>query len=38
MNALHLIVLGGMLVMTGLALLVRALRPAPPRLSTSWHS
>ena len=33
MNALQLIVLGGMLVMTGLALLVRALRPAPPRLS-----
>ena len=34
MSALQLIAAGGMLVLTGLALLVRALRPAPPRLAT----
>jgi len=33
-NALQLIALGGMSVLAGLALLVRALRPAPPRLAT----
>ncbi len=34
MSALQLIAAGGMLVLTGLGLLVRALRPAPPRLGT----
>jgi len=33
-NALQLIALGGMCVLAGLALLVAALRPAPPRLAT----
>jgi len=33
-NPLQLIALGGMSVLAGLALLVRALRPAPPRLAT----
>ena len=32
MNALQLIVLGGMLVLTGLGLLVRVFHPAPPKL------
>ncbi len=34
MNALQLIAVGGMLILAGLALAVRALRPAPPRLAT----
>ena len=34
MNALQLIALGGMLVLAGLALLLRAVRPPPPRLGT----
>ncbi len=33
MSALYLIVLGGMLILAGAGLAVRAVRPAPPRLS-----